>query len=80
MSGYGSVDDESEHALILAEDGIELARLMLPAGPTAVQCFECGEDIPEERRKAMPGTKYCVDCQSMYHDARPVIKRLDRIL
>jgi hypothetical protein len=27
-------------------------------------CLECGEDIPFERLKAVPGTPYCVSCAS----------------
>jgi len=29
-----------------------------------VECVECGEDIPEARRRAMPGATTCVHCQS----------------
>lgn len=25
-------------------------------------CEECGDIIPEKRRQAVPGTKYCRDC------------------
>ncbi|MGJ8526881.1 hypothetical protein LMG33818_002644 [Halomonadaceae bacterium LMG 33818] len=28
-------------------------------------CIDCGEDIPEARRKALPFARRCVDCQSM---------------
>lgn len=27
-------------------------------------CEECGEPIPEARRKAIQGCQHCVDCQS----------------
>lgn len=81
MSGYiGNPDAESEHALILSENGVQAAREALPDGSiTYMQCLECGDDIPEARRKAMPGCKYCVACQQ-YHDGKPKIKMLDRIL
>jgi phage/conjugal plasmid C-4 type zinc finger TraR family protein len=26
-------------------------------------CIECGEDIPEARRMAVPGCKRCLQCQ-----------------
>lgn len=29
------------------------------------ECVECGEEIPEARRKAVPGCIYCVTCQKM---------------
>lgn len=25
----------------------------------------CGTEIPEARRKALPGVKYCIECQQM---------------
>ncbi|MBL4855760.1 MAG: TraR/DksA family transcriptional regulator, partial [Idiomarina sp.] len=27
-------------------------------------CEECGEPIPEARRKAIPGVRLCVECQA----------------
>ena len=32
--------------------------------PSAEFCEECGEDIPEARRKLVPGVQLCVYCQS----------------
>lgn len=31
--------------------------------PSAEFCEECGEDIPEARRKLVPGVQMCVYCQ-----------------
>lgn len=28
-------------------------------------CLECGEEIPEARRNAVPGCKYCIECQEI---------------
>lgn len=35
------------------------------AGPvlTATECQDCGEEIPEARRKAVPGVSRCAFCQ-----------------
>ncbi|RFS80598.1 TraR/DksA family transcriptional regulator [Leclercia adecarboxylata] len=30
---------------------------------SATHCVECGEELPEARRKAYPGCTMCVDCQ-----------------
>ena len=30
-----------------------------------VLCARCGEEIPEKRLKAVPGTRYCVDCKAI---------------
>jgi len=83
MSGYlGNPDAESEHALILAENGIDAARAML-AGPVLEDCQNCDEPIDPKRVAALRanGMKcmYCIICQSKF-DAAPKIKMLDRIL
>jgi phage/conjugal plasmid C-4 type zinc finger TraR family protein len=36
----------------------------LPSGEAARECDECGDEIPEERRRAMPGCRFCVPCQT----------------
>jgi phage/conjugal plasmid C-4 type zinc finger TraR family protein len=30
-----------------------------------IYCAGCGEEIPEPRRKAMPGCIYCISCQQI---------------
>lgn len=32
-------------------------------------CISCGEDIPEARLKALPGTGLCVDCANEKEEA-----------
>lgn len=32
-------------------------------GESAEDCESCGTDIPEARRLAVPGCRFCVDCQ-----------------
>ncbi|EPT2445142.1 TraR/DksA family transcriptional regulator [Enterobacter quasiroggenkampii] len=32
---------------------------------SADHCAECGEDIPEPRRAAVPGCQTCKDCQQL---------------
>jgi phage/conjugal plasmid C-4 type zinc finger TraR family protein len=46
------------------ESAVQLARSRLPDGKSLTHCEECGVAIPEARRKAMPGVRYCVKCQS----------------
>ena len=31
-------------------------------GVSAKECTECGDEIPEARRKALPGITKCVEC------------------
>lgn len=45
-------------------DGVKAARARLPAGPSAHECEDCGEPIPERRRVALPGVQTCVRCQT----------------
>ncbi len=44
--------------------GVQLAQSRLPRGESATHCEECGDPIPEARRNAIPGVRYCVECQS----------------
>ena len=42
---------------------IEEKRKAMYTGESALYCEECGEPIPESRRKAIP-CKYCLACQT----------------
>ena len=55
----GAVDEQIEASVA---EAIERARANLSAGPSAEDCDECGEPIPERRREAVPGVRLCVDC------------------
>ena len=51
----------------------ELARMKAqkgPVGESLSECAECGEGIPEARRKAVPGVKLCIDCMQERDGAR----------
>ena len=34
-------------------------------GESALECESCGIDIPEARRLAVPGCRFCVECQGL---------------
>jgi phage/conjugal plasmid C-4 type zinc finger TraR family protein len=57
----GAVQDQIDDTVA---DAVLRARAGLPAGEGAEDCEECGEEIPERRRLAVPGTRTCVACQS----------------
>ena len=57
----GAVQDQIDASV---DDAIKLARSRLPVGKSLAHCEECGEAIPEARRKAVPGVRLCVNCQS----------------
>ena len=56
----GAVQDQIDASV---EDAVELARSRMPKGESLSHCEECGEAIPEARRRAVPGVRRCIDCQ-----------------
>ena len=48
------------------EDAVKRARSRLPSGESLSCCEECASAIPEARRKAIPGVRLCVACQSAH--------------
>ncbi|NYZ63311.1 DksA/TraR family C4-type zinc finger protein [Luteimonas deserti] len=60
-AGDGAVQDQIDATV---EDAIRRARTRLRTGPGLSHCEECEAPIPEARRKAVPGVRLCVDCQS----------------
>lgn len=59
-AGDGAVQDQIDATV---KDGISRAQSRLPNGPAATHCVNCGAEIPEARRNAVPGVRYCVPCQ-----------------
>jgi phage/conjugal plasmid C-4 type zinc finger TraR family protein len=57
----GAVQDQIDSSI---NDAVERARLKLPSGNSLTECEHCDSPIPEARRKAVPGVKLCVACQS----------------
>ena len=59
-AGDGAVQDQIDATI---KDAIKRARSQLPQGPGLTHCEECGVEIPEARRKAVPGVRLCIACQ-----------------
>ena len=57
----GAVQDQIDASV---EDAVKRARSRLPHGQSSSQCQECDSEIPEARRKAVPGVRLCVSCQT----------------
>ena len=70
----GAVQEQIEDTV---NDAVALARARMPSGETAEECDDCGEDIPQARRHALPGVRTCVGCQSK-RDARPSASLFNR--
>jgi phage/conjugal plasmid C-4 type zinc finger TraR family protein len=60
-AGDGAVQQQIDDSIA---DAIKRAREQLSSGPGRSQCEECGETIPEARRKAVPGVRLCIGCQA----------------
>lgn len=57
----GAVQDQIDDTV---RDAVELARARMAAGEGLIHCEECGAEIPAARRKALPGARTCVPCQT----------------
>ena len=54
------------HSLHINMNAVAEVRKQLEAQrsqPSLAECEECGEDIPEARRAAIPGVRLCIYCQ-----------------
>ena len=56
----GAVQEQIDASV---NDAVKRARSKLPSGEGLARCQECDEEIPEARRKAVPGVRRCVHCQ-----------------
>ena len=70
----GAVQDQIDDTV---KDAVAHARALMPSGDSAEECDDCGEPIPEGRRKAIPGVRTCVKCQSE-RDASVVHSAINR--
>ncbi len=57
----GAVQDQIDASVV---DAVKLARSRLPDGEGLTNCEKCEGVIPVARRKAIPGVRLCVNCQS----------------
>jgi phage/conjugal plasmid C-4 type zinc finger TraR family protein len=71
----GAVQEQID-ATVEAE--IQLAKSRLPDGESQTHCEACEVAIPEARRKAIPGVRYCVRCQSELETRQKTITLYNR--
>jgi phage/conjugal plasmid C-4 type zinc finger TraR family protein len=62
----GAVQEQIDASV---EDAVKRARSAMPRGESLSACEECGAAIPEARRRAVPGVRRCVACQSAEDEA-----------
>ena len=56
----GAVQDQIDATV---KDAVSRAKSRLPRGPGFTHCAECGSEIPQARRDAIPGVRLCLSCQ-----------------
>ena len=69
--GWARDDAVNDQIADFIADEVSRARSLLPTGESLEICEACGEDIPEARRKALPGVRLCLECQAE-HDKQTV--------
>ncbi len=57
----GAVQEQIDAGI---DDAVKQARSRLPKGESLTHCELCEEEIPEARRRAITGVRFCVPCQS----------------
>ncbi len=61
-AGDGAVQDQIDATV---KDAISRVQRQLPQGPSLSHCAECDAAIPEARRAAIAGVRFCVACQEL---------------
>ncbi len=62
--GWAKDDGVQDQIDATVESAVQLAKSRLPSGESLTHCEECVAEIPEARRKALPGVRLCIACQS----------------
>ena len=57
----GAVQEQIDDTV---KDAVSRAKSRLPQGPGLKNCAECGAEIPEARREALPSVRLCLACQN----------------
>ncbi|MBZ4023964.1 hypothetical protein CKO11_16050 [Rhodobacter sp. TJ_12] len=64
----GAVQDQIDASI--ADELKRMQARPQPVGESARECVDCGEEIPQARRDALPGVKLCRDCAEARDTAR----------
>ncbi len=63
-TGWANEGAVQEQIDATVKDAISRAKSRLTHGPGLTHCAECGSEIPEARRGAVPGVRLCLQCQT----------------
>ncbi|GAA4902490.1 DksA/TraR family C4-type zinc finger protein [Ferrimonas pelagia] len=81
MAGGFSKDDALQEQIdATIDDAIEQIRTRNQHAqqPSATECDECGERIPEPRCAALPGVRLCVACQTQLDQRQQLAAHYNR--
>ena len=60
------VDEAQEVTQLMVDNQVERIRsLVMSPLVSATECEQCANKIPEARRRAGPGVRLCVECQTV---------------
>jgi len=74
-AGDNAVQDQIDASV---GDAVKRARSKLPEGESLTHCENCETEIPEARRKAIPGVRLCVRCQAALEKQETVFTGYNR--
>lgn len=77
-SGWARDDAVNDQIRDSIDDEARRARAAIPTGAGLDFCEECGEKIPEARKKALPGVRLCVPCQEDLDKTRQRVSPYNR--
>lgn len=72
----GAVQEQIESTV---NDAVERARIeMNSKGESSTHCEWCDKKIPEARRKAVKGVRFCIECQQEYEQEKQNSSNINR--
>jgi len=77
-SGWSRDEAVQDQIDASVEDAIKLARSLLPSWNGLTHCENCENIIPNARRKAIPGVRLCVSCQSEHDNKQTTLTGFNR--
>ena len=63
--GWSKDGEVQEQIDSTVEEALDRVRRAAPRGDSLASCEVCSEEIPAARRKAIPGIRRCVRCQTL---------------
>jgi phage/conjugal plasmid C-4 type zinc finger TraR family protein len=65
-TGWAKEGAVQEQIDATVKDAVGRVQSRMPQGPGLTHCAECGAEIPQARRDAIPGVRMCVSCQEAH--------------